>query len=598
MEANKSDSLNTVLSYPKLKEMLENEPADKVKVVKIFNEISGDFSEAWINATIKFIDNVIMKLYDSVNLNVPDHIDLNELVQKNHVIFVPNHQSHADYVAITYSIFKNFKIPVYIASGINLNVWPIGPYFRRSGAFFMRRRFANDLLYKTTFEAYIYSLLIENKPVEFFFEGGRTRTGKLLPPKYGIFGMLLEAHKYIPNAKPLCFLPIAVAHEQIPEEKSHAKELSGRKKTKESTAGLLKIFGIAKMKLGSVHLNITDPVYQKQLVNEDIKSVTQHLAFDCFKKVGKAIPVTPSSLLAMTMLDEPSGALTWNQIKIRAMDVINYCNEFNIPVTSSLEPDCAEQSLKIVLDLFINNKKINVIKKEKLGQIFYTIKESRRVEVLFHKNMILHHFIVPGFINATWFNIFNGNIDSASKLTKFLMVKRKELKYEFYLPSVREMIGQAIDIVAFALGKRVKSLDECLEFSSQELYEIAHKIRRFSTAFSYIYESYYISVTSIKYLANDNFTEDQFLSIAEDLFKIEIEHGRIVKYPESFTVPAMKDTLKYLLNLKILKVNSDNTYSVVDIDRVNTLIEKFARDINDQVSINLKFNKSGDVDLL
>src|SRR5690606_13114154 len=113
-----------------------------------------------------------------------------------------------------------------------------------------------------------------------------------------------------------------------------------------------------------------------------------------------------------------------------------------------------------------------------------------------------------GIINSTWFNVFKGSIKDGMQLTRFLMAKRKELKYEFYLPTVKEMRQDALNIISYALGRRVESLEECMKLSSQELYTIATKVRRFSTAFSYLYEAYYMSSLSLKYLAKDSFTQD------------------------------------------------------------------------------------------
>jgi glycerol-3-phosphate O-acyltransferase len=308
--------------------------------------------------------------------------------------------------------------------------------------------------------------------------------------------------------------------------------------------------------------------------------------------VGRGMPITPSSLLALIMLDEPSGALTWKQVEERAHDVIEYCSALNIPMTPSLHDNLFRDSLRSALDMFIGNKKIEVLKREKLNQVFYAIKSERRVEVLYHKNMILHHFLVPGIINSAWFNVFNGSIKDGMQLTRFLMNKRKELKYEFYLPSMKEMILDALNIISYALGRRVESIEECMKLSSQDLYLIATKVRRFSTALSYLYEAYYISGLAIKYLMSENFNQDRFVQVAKELFDLELEHGRVVKYPESFAVPIIKETLDYHLNKKILQRNEDRTYSVVDTAKLDDSIEKFIRDLNDQVSINLKFNKA------
>ena len=585
------NALDIVLTYPKLVERLRNKPEDAPKIKKLFKEIHGEFSPTVVKSAAAIIDATFLKLYDGVNLEMAPGLDFHEMNKKYHIVLVPNHQSHADYIALTYTIFKNFEIPLRVAAGINLNVFPIGQLFGRGGAFFIRRSFTSDQLYKLTFEAYIYYLLKTNQVVEFFFEGGRTRTGKLLKPKYGLFQMLLESHSQIHDSKPLMFIPVSLAHEHIPEEKAHARELGGAKKEPEKATQLFKLLKLFNKRLGTIHIHFGEGLVMEGF-DGDLKEVTQNLAFSCFKAVGRGMPITPSSLLALIMLDEPSGALTWKQIEERAMDVIEYSRALNIPMTPSLSCESFRDSIRSALDMFIGNKKIEVLKREKLNQVYYVIKPDQRVEVLFHKNMILHHFLTPAIINATWFNVFNGSIKDGMQLTRFLMTKRKELKYEFYLPSNKEMIKEALAIISYSLGRQVESLEECMKLGSQDLYQIATKVRRFSTALSYLYEAYYISSLSVKYLQNENFTQERFVQVAKELFTLELEHGRVVKYPESFAVPIIKDTLVYFQSQKIIDRNDDRSFKVVDPGKLDVTIEKFIKDLNDQVAINLKFNKA------
>lgn len=584
------NALETVLTYPKLVERLKDKPDDVQKIKKLFKEIHGEFSPTLVKTAVTFVDATFSKLYDGVNIELPEGMDFHKMNTEGHIILVPNHQSHADYVALTYSMYKKFGVPLRVAAGINLNVFPLGQFFGKAGAFFIRRSFTSDHLYKLTFEAYIYYLLKTNQVVEFFFEGGRTRTGKLLKPKYGLFQMLLEAHSTVKD-KPLMFVPVSLAHEHIPEEKAHARELGGAKKVAESGAQLFKLFKLFNKRLGTIHIHFGQPIVMNGYEG-DLKEATQKLAFQNFTEVGRGMPITPSSLLALIMLDEPSGALTWKQIEERAVDVIDYCRAINIPMTPSLSCENFRDSLRSALDMFIGNKKIEVLKREKLNQVYYVIKGERRVEVLYHKNMILHHFLVPTIINAAWFNMWNGSITTGMQLTRFLMNKRKELKYEFYLPDHRTMINEALNIISYALGRKVESLEECMTFTPQELYQIATKVRRFSTALSYLYEAYYISSLSVKYLSQENFTQDRFVQVAKELFALEIEHGRVIKYPESFAVPIIKDTLIYFQNLKVIDRNEDRSFKVVDHAKLDESIEKFIRDLNDQVAINLKFNKA------
>lgn len=585
------NAFEVLVKYPKLAQRLKDKPADAAKIKKLFKEINGEFSPTVVKSSVKFIDSTFARLYDGVNLEVPSDMNFDELQKKYHLILVPNHQSHADYVALTYSIYKKFGVPIRVAAGINLNVFPLGQFLGKAGAFFIRRSFVSDQLYKLTFEAYVYYLLSTNQIVEFFFEGGRTRTGKLLKPKFGLFQMLLETHSQIPDAKPLMFIPVSIAHEHIPEERAHARELGGAKKVPEKGTQLLKLFKLFNKRLGTIHIHFSNGIVMNGFDGE-LKVETQNLAFECFKTVGRGMPITPSSLLALIMLDEPSGALTWKQIEERASDVIEYARTLEVPLTPSLSCEDFRDSLRSALDMFIGNKKIEVLKREKLNQVFYAIKSEHRVEVLFHKNMILHHFLVPCLINATWFNVFNGEIKDGMQLTRYLMNKRKELKYEFYLPSVKEMISEALSILSFALGRKIENLEETMRFSSQDLYLIATKVRRFSTALAYLYEAYYISSLALKYLAQENFTQERFIQVAKELFQLEQEHGRVVKYPEAFSVPIVKDTLIYHLNQKILERNEDRSYRVMDPIKLDESIEKFIGDLNDQVAINLKFNKA------
>lgn len=584
------NALEIVLSYPKLLERLQTKPEDAQKIKKLFNEIHGEFSPTLVKTAVTFVDSTFARLYDGVNIELPDGMDFMKMKEEGYIVLVPNHQSHADYVALTYSMFKKFGIPLRVAAGINLKVFPLGQFFGKGGAFFIRRSFTSDQLYKLTFEAYIYYLLKTNQVVEFFFEGGRTRTGKLLKPKFGLFQMLLEAHSYVKD-KPLMFVPVSLAHETIPEEKAHARELGGGQKIPEKGTQLFKLVKLFGKRLGTIHIHFGEPIVMNGYTG-DLKQATQNLAFENFKAVGRNMPVTPSSLLALIMLDEPSGALTWKQIEERSLEVIDYCSALKIPLTPSLSKENFRDSLRSALDMFIGNKKIEVLKREKLNQVYYVIKGERRVEVLYHKNMILHHFLVPAMITATWFNVWNGTIKDGMQLTRFLMMKRKELKYEFYLPSNKDMIQEALNIVSYAIGRKVESIEECMKLSPQDMFLIASKVRHFSTALSYLYEAYYISSLAVKYLSNENFTQERFMQVSKELFALEIEHGRVIKYPESYTVPIIKDTLIYHQNHKIIDRNEDRTFKVVDQAKLDASIEKFIRDLSDQVAINLKFNKA------
>lgn len=579
-----------VLAYPKLRDRIGSKEEDREKVIKNLKEIRAELSLPFLKTFEKFLDASLSQLYDGINFN-DNGLNLKELSLENNIVLVPNHQSHADYVAINYVYFKKYHSPLFVAGGNNLNIFPIGPLFRRSGCFFIRRTFANDILYKLTLEAYLHYMLVKGNPIEFFFEGGRSRTGKLLPPRFGLYQMLIEAHLAIPEAKrmPLKFIPVSIVHEYVPEQKSLARELDGGKKQKESAG---QIFGLVKLfsyQFGNVHINIGNPVTMPPVEVDNLKAQTQKLAFECFFEVGKNMRVTPTSLLAMILLDEPTGALKWEEILAKARHMVDFCQKFGVPITESLIPGKLEKSLERSIDILIGNKKVEAIGNVNGNHVFYSIRDDSRKEILYFKNTVLHHFLVPWIVHMGWVNLFSGNISNVDDLKKFFMNQRKQLTHEFYLPTVKEFLSQTLAIVSDAIGRDVTTLEECIELSHKELYLILTKVSLFSRACNYLLEAYFVCGLTLRSLLNDHkegFKMDTFLKRYKEVFESERKLKRIIKYAESYSVPLSKSSLQYFVHAGVVASNS-GYYAVTDIEKLHDVLVKIEADLSGQLSVNL-----------
>jgi glycerol-3-phosphate O-acyltransferase len=587
------DMEQIVLSYPKLKERIRGKPTEKTKAQKIILEIAAQFSRPAIMSFEKMLDTVLPTIYDGIHLTIPEDLDFKQLVRDNNVVLVPNHQSHADYIALNYQVFKQFDFPVYIAGGINLNIFPIGTLFRKSGCFFIRRSFNNDVLYKLTLEAYLFYLLTIGVPIEFFFEGGRSRTGKLLPPRYGLFTMLLEAHNAIDpgKRKPLHFLPVTIIHEYVPEQKSLVRELTGAKKKKESPKELLKLFKLLSYQLGNIHIKMGHPIKVQDFEPGEVpKDYVQQLAFDCFRKVGKRLMVTPTALVSMVLLDDPTGALNWSEILQKCRKIVGFCKSFDIPITDSLNDDRLEETLGRALNLLVGNRKISEIGKPTKGAVFYAIKTEARMELMYFKNSILHHFLVPWIINNAWIKLFTGKVNNTQELKQHFIQERRQLKFEFYLPTIKEMIIKALRMLSVSVGREIKTLDECLTMSHKELYSIASDLGCFSRTCTFIIECYYLSALTINALhieMKNGFKTEQFLKKSKDVFEVEKSLGRVIKHPESYTLPVIKTSLKYFENQKLVELK-DGLYKVVDLESVHKLILDFEENLLEHLKFNIR----------
>ncbi len=166
-----------------------------------------------------------------INVNGGERV--RQLAQDGHeIVYVPCHRSHMDYLLLSYVLYYQGLVPPHIAAGINLNFWPAGPIFRRLGAFFIRRTFKGNKLYSTVFREYLGELFTRGYSVEYFVEGGRSRTGRLLDPKTGTLSMTLQA-MLRGGTRPITLVPIYIGYEHVMEVGTYAKELRGAAKEKE-----------------------------------------------------------------------------------------------------------------------------------------------------------------------------------------------------------------------------------------------------------------------------------------------------------------------------------------------------------------------------
>jgi glycerol-3-phosphate O-acyltransferase len=204
------------------------------------------------------------RLYDGVDF---EHVEkLNEAGDGAEIIYVPCHRSHMDYLLLSYVIYrKGFAVP-HVAAGINLNLPVIGRFLRMGGAFFLRRSFKGDALYAVVFAKYLGFMMARGHSLEYFIEGGRSRTGRLLSPRTGMLSMTVRAYLRDPG-RPVVFMPVYFGYERIVEGRTYIGELSGRPKEKESVVGLLKgVVSVLRSKLGRVHVNLGEPIALDELL--------------------------------------------------------------------------------------------------------------------------------------------------------------------------------------------------------------------------------------------------------------------------------------------------------------------------------------------
>jgi glycerol-3-phosphate O-acyltransferase len=287
-------------------------------------EIAADVSHPFVRSVSFLLIGFWNKIYDGVHMH---HFEKMRAVAPGHeIIYVPCHRSHIDYLLMSWLLYRNGVVVPHIAAGVNLNLPVLGPMLRRGGAFFLRRSFKANALYSTVFSEYVSQLFARGASMEYFIEGGRSRTGRLLQPRAGMLAMTLKSYLR-ESRRPVMFQPVYIGYEKLIEGNSYIGELSGKPKEKESIFGLLRAFGILRKHYGKVVVNFGEPIMLDQLLakvdpnwrsaidNPDEKPAWFSPAVDTLAdhiqiNINRAADVNPINFLALALLSSPKHAMT------------------------------------------------------------------------------------------------------------------------------------------------------------------------------------------------------------------------------------------------------------------------------------------------
>lgn len=280
-------------------------------------EIASDYSYGAVRALELFLSWLWTRLYDGFDIHNLDV--LTRIAPGQGIVYVPAHRSHIDYLLLSYLLHRNGFTPPHIAAGANLNLPLVGPLLRHCGAFFLRRSFKGEPLYAAVFHEYLHLMLTRGFPLEYFIEGGRSRSGRTLTPKAGILGMTVRSF-IREHERPLIFIPVYIGYEKLLEGRSYLRELAGKPKQKESLWALLKIARQIKRVFGKVHINFGEPLalsdflddYRPGWAKEEdetteswSREATHSAANELARRLNEAAVINPVNLTALALLSTP-----------------------------------------------------------------------------------------------------------------------------------------------------------------------------------------------------------------------------------------------------------------------------------------------------
>lgn len=575
-----------------IQQEMEEKGISKDKAKKLALKYGDEISSNMSHSAIRFLDIILTwvwnKIYNGVEVNNIER--LRDVSKDNGIIYTPCHRSHIDYLLLSYVLFKNSMAPPHIAAGINLNMPVVGPILRRGGAFFMRRTFKGNKLYASVFDEYMHTMCKSGFPIEYFVEGGRSRTGRTLSPKVGMVAMTLRSFLR-DSRKPIAFMPVYTGYEKIFEGGSYLGELRGKSKKKESLLGVFSTLKGMKNSFGKVRVTFGDPIYLKEFLDErepgwdeqnfadqDYKPEwfnkrVDELANMIVTRINSSTSINPINLLAMALLATPRQAMDEKNLAEQLdaykslLTALPYSEDVTIPEGSGQDwIDYAES-----MQMLHRNK-------HSMGDIL-TLDEANAVLLTYYRNNILHLFAVPSLLASLFINNTRLPREEVVRLCSTIYPYLKsELFIQFSEEELSTQIEKWLDI--FIQRGYLQQTGDCIippPASSTDYIMLSV----LSQSVIQTLERYYIAIALVQQHGSGQLDskvlEEQCTLMAQ---RISILHG--LNSPEFFDKALFRNLIKQLLQRDGLRQDEEGKLHIGDA------VERIAKDANSLLNAQLR----------
>ncbi|HMI93435.1 MAG TPA: 1-acyl-sn-glycerol-3-phosphate acyltransferase, partial [Polyangiales bacterium] len=392
------------------------------------------------------------RIYAGIEVDMVGLQRIRDLSREGSIVLLPSHKSYVDFLVLSFLFNEhNLGMPMIVA-GDNLSFFPLGPILRRAGGFFIRRSFRGDKLYSVVVEAYVRRLLRDGYTLELFVEGGRSRTGKLLQPKFGMLGMIVDAALSLPRRE-VYFVPISIGYERIIETGAYGQEMVGGEKEKEDAAGLLRSTEVLRHRYGRIDVQFGQALTLEE-IRRDLKvpegldltpakrrNLVTRLANRTMDEINRVTAITPGALTALALLSDRRRSISHGQLLERCQRLLAALRGMGarvLPLIATggvLRPAAIREAIQLFEEAeLVETHRAGIAEHgeerrdtTQNDETMYRVPERKRLELDTTKNHIVHFFVERGLVAVSLLcdpgppvavDVVRDRVQSLSKLFK------------------------------------------------------------------------------------------------------------------------------------------------------------------------------------
>jgi glycerol-3-phosphate O-acyltransferase len=407
------------------------------------------------------------------------------LAQRQSVVFLPTHKSNLDHLVLQYMLFENGHPPNHTAGGINMNFFPLGQLARRSGVFFIRRSFKDNDVYKFVLRQYIDYLIEKRFALEWYIEGGRSRSGKLLPPRFGLLAYVVDAYRR-GRADDVVLVPVSIAYDQISDVQDYAHEQLGGKKKRESFGWFVSFLRRLRRPYGAIHIDFGEPLSLAKSLGppdpaanpdpDEHNLALQKLAFEVCVRINAVTPITPVSLVTLALLGTGGVAQTVPGVMLRLKNLLYDVARRDLPNTGLAELE-TDEGVERVLDALAANEVVDRFAEG--SEVVYRIGAQRELAAAYYRNSVIHFFVEPAIAELALIEAGEAGErdDRVAAFWRAAMQLRDLLKFEFFFEDRDAFRGT----LRRELAERDPNWEETLARSPEGAHELVRRSRPFNS---------------------------------------------------------------------------------------------------------------------